>query len=237
MGAGYPNRRAAFRHLTSRGLKIWGTEWDADTALAFLVQMEGKRISTEDTVRIFNAATINLNLHSSVHMGNPVSGGDFVNPRTFEIAACRAFQLVDTRLLMGEMFEADEMATFNSIEELQEKISFFATRPEERAGFAERGYARVLKEHTYVTRMRTLLNFVEERLNCPVIRKSISDWPAAMSAAMRDDLQQLFAAMNLPSGAAFGDVVTAVREKTGTLTPLETAVLFLDEWQKQYISR
>jgi hypothetical protein len=97
MGAGYPNRRTAFRRLRGKGLKIWGTEWDGDPELFPLVQMQGQRINTEDTVRIFNAATINLNLHSSARADELVSNGDFVNPRTFEIAACGAFQLVDSR--------------------------------------------------------------------------------------------------------------------------------------------
>ena len=234
MGAGYPNRRIAFRYLRSKGLKIWGTEWD-DAELRSLVQMEGKRIETEDSVRIFNASSINLNLHSSVRTDNPVPEGDFVNPRTFEIASCRAFQLVDKRLLMPELFSEDELATFGSLDELQEKIAFFQARPEERAAYAERGHSRVLHEHTYTARMRTLLDFVQER--GLVAEKKRPAWPNDIPEDLRSELEAFFSSMNLPAGAGFDDAVVAVREKSGELLPLEVSLLFLDEWKKQYAGK
>ena len=233
MGAGYPNRRAAFRHLVRYGLKIWGTEWDGDPVLMPHVQMQGQRISTEDAVRIFNAATINLNLHSSVKAEEIVPGGDFVNPRTFEIASCGAFQLVDKRSLMPDLFAEDELALFTSLHELEEKIAHFQTHPEERAAFAERGRNRVLSDHTYAARMRTLLDFVGERL--PGRERAVGrDWPEDLPENLREELQELYAALGLPSEAGFSDVTAAVRRKNDTLTPLETAILFLDEWKKQY---
>ena len=233
MGAGYPNRRKAFRSLVPYGLKIWGTEWEGDAALAPIVQMQGQRVSTEDAVRIFNAAAININLHSSVKADELVPGGDFVNPRTFEIAACGAFQLVDARLLMDELFAKDELATFTSLPELEAKIVYFAAHPEERMMYAQRGRARVLAEHTYVSRMRSLLDFIRARL--PLKEKTLDrDWPKDLPESLRHELHDLYAAFGLPSGAEFVDVVAAVRRKSDKLTPLETAVLFLDEWKKQY---
>ncbi len=103
MGAGYPNRRLAFRRLADLAeqkkldFRIWGTEWEDEPRLEKHLRLKGKRISPEEAVRIFNAAKINLNLHSSVRPEADVVRGDFVNPRTFEIAACGAFQLVDER--------------------------------------------------------------------------------------------------------------------------------------------
>ena len=233
MGAGYPNRRTTFRHLVRYGLKIWGTEWEGDAALAPLVQMQGQRISTEDAVRIFNAAAINLNLHSSVNADELVPGGDFVNPRTFEIAACGAFQLVDSRLLMPELFGPDDLATFSSLLELEEKIAYFAVNPDERHAYAERGRKRVLAEHTYTARMRALLEFAKVRL--PQREKCFGrNWPENLPESLRGELHELYLTLGLPSGAEFLDVVAAIRRKSDVLSPLETAVLFLDEWKKQY---
>jgi spore maturation protein CgeB len=233
MGAGYPNRRAAFRQLTRYGLKIWGTEWEGDAVLAPFVQLQGRRIGTEDTARIFNATAINLNLHSSVRADELVPEGDFVNPRTFEIAACGAFQLVDKRSLMPELFSDDELATFNSMETLEAGIAYFRSRPEERAAYADRARKRVLAEHTYAARMRALLAFAAERLPQRV-RNAGRDWPADLPEPLRAELKELYAALGLPSGASFDDVVAAVRRKSDELSSLETAVLFLDEWKKQY---
>ncbi|CAK7033141.1 MAG: hypothetical protein DELT_00444 [Desulfovibrio sp.] len=233
MGAGYPNRRAAFKQLAQYGLKIWGTEWEDEPLLEPLVQMQGKRIGTEDAVRIFNAAAINLNLHSSVNPEEAVSHGDFVNPRTFEIAACGAFQLVDSRTLMPELFNEGDLATFDSMHDLEEKIAYFRNNPEERAVYAARGRERVLRDHTYAARMRALLDFTVERLPHAVKEKSRS-WPEDLPDSLRAELTEMYTAMGLPSKASFDDVVAAVRRKEGELSPLETAVLFLDEWKKQY---
>lgn len=237
MGAGYPNRRQAFRRLAGYDFKIWGTEWDGEPALAPHLQMEGQRISPEDAVRIFNAAKINLNLHSGTKRETAVTGGDFVNPRTFEIAAAGAFQLVDQRTLMPAMFADDELATFSSMDELLEKVDYFLTRPEERAAYARRGQERVLREHSYATRMKTLLDFAAERLPGWPPQRQGEDLSADL-ASLPDDLKtqlgDLLQSLELPLSTDFETLIAALRKRSETLTGLESALLFLDEWKKLY---
>lgn len=235
MGAGYPNRRVAFRELVSRDFKIWGNEWDGDHVLTPLVQLKGARVTPEECVKIFNATKINLNLHSSVQVDELVAGGDFVNPRTFELAACGAFQLVDKRSLMSEAFAEDELATFTSMEELLEKIDYFSANPKKRDAFAAKSRERVIRDHTYIHRMRALIDFTAER---------ISGWPKPRSASsvfaddfppeLEKDIHDLIARLGLPEDVSFEDLVWAVREQQGTLSALDTAILFLDEWRKLY---
>ena len=160
MGAGYPNRRVAFRQLLGYDFKIWGTEWDAEPSLAPFVQMNGARISPEDCVKIYNASKINLNLHSSVQSNRLVTHGDFVNPRTFELAACAAFQLVDRRTLLPELFNETELACFDSMEELLDLIPCYLNNADKRAAMAQAAQKRALREHTYQHRMQTLLEFI-----------------------------------------------------------------------------
>lgn len=234
LGAGYPNRRKTFLRFKDSGLKIWGTEWEDEPGLAPMLQRNGERISPEDAVRIFNATDINLNLHSSVSADTPVGGGDFVNPRTFEIAACGGFQLVDRRSLMPELFAEDELAVFDSMDALNNLIARFAAAPDERRAYAERGRARALAEHTYAARMRALLDFAKERLEHFGARTA-QPWPEAMPRDMRDALQGLMEELSLPADAGFDDVITAVRGKAEPLSDVETALLFLDEWKKLYI--
>ena len=235
MGAGYPNRRRAFLRLADQGLKIWGTEWEEEPRLAPFVQRQGGRISPEDCVRIYNATDVNLNLHSSVRPDSLVSGGDFVNPRTFELAACGAFQLADRRSLMPELFADDELAVFDSMEELKEKISYYKSRPEERKAVAARGRARVLADHTYASRMKTLLEFARERIPGFGRRKAVA-WPADMPEDMKNSASRLMDDLELGANASFDDVVTAIRAKSGRLSDAESALLFLDEWKKLYAS-
>jgi spore maturation protein CgeB len=233
LGAGYPNRREAFLQLVDYGLKIWGTEWDDEPGLAHLVQRKGERINSEDAVRIFNAAGINLNLHSSVRGKELVSHGDFVNPRTFEIASCGAFQLVDNRKLLPELFASDELALFDSIDELKDKIIYYKTRHEERKCLAERARKRVLREHTYAERMRTLLDFAARCLPGFGTRAEIP-WPVDMPTDMRAAVTDLMRELQLPEKADFDDVIAAVRKKNACLSDVEAALLFLDEWKKLY---
>jgi spore maturation protein CgeB len=240
LGAGYPNRRRAFHELTGYDFKLWGTEWDGDPILAPHLQRGGARIEPEEVVKIFNASKINLNLHSSVQAEELVPAGDFVNPRTFELAACGAFQLVDKRELMPELFKTDaglddELVTFTSMAELKEKIDYYLCRPEEREAAAAKARERVLKDHTYAARMQSIIDFVASRL---------SDWPKPRTAeptrfaewpdAEREQMQSLLEDLGLPEDVDFDDLVWSLRQRQGVLSPLETTILFLDEWRKQY---
>lgn len=236
MGAGYPNRRIAFREIVNYDFKIWGTEWEGDHVLEPIVQMKGRRVTPDECVKIFNATKINLNLHSSIQADNLVNHGDFINPRTFELAACGAFQLVDKRQLMPESFAVDELATFDSMDEFIEKIDYFLNHPNEREAFIVKSRERVLTDHTYIQRMRSLVDFAQQR---------ITDWPKQPQAKgsifdddypdeLQADIRNLLGRLGLPDDVAFDDLVWAVRQQNGKLSDLDTAILFLDEWRKLY---
>jgi spore maturation protein CgeB len=234
MGAGYPNRRLAFRKLVGRDFKIWGTEWEGDHVLEPLVQLRGARVSSEDCVKIFNATDINLNLHSSIQADRVVTGGDFVNPRTFELAGCGAFQLVDQRQLLPELFAPDELAVFHSLDEMVDMADYYQDRPEERGELARRSHERALAEHTYAARMQKLLEFAADRLNGWPKPKAAAGAMADLPEELARGLSALLERLRLPQNAGFEDVAHTVRSQSGILSELETTVLFLDEWRKQY---
>jgi len=162
MGAGYPNRQKVFSRLLDHDLKIWGNGWDSAGPLGLSIQKNGRRVNSEETVLIYNACKINLNLHSSVFSAELDPQGAFVNPRTFEIASCGAFQLVDRRPSLDQLFDlSEELAVFHSAAELRDLIDFYLTRPELRREMAEKARTRVLAEHTYRHRMETLVAAVK----------------------------------------------------------------------------
>ena len=243
MGAGYPNRRVAFRALLKYNFKIWGSDWQGDELLAKYLQKNGERISPEESLKIYSATKINLNLHSSINAQNLISHGDFVNPRTFELASLNAFQLVDKRQLMDEHFictsldnpcKNAELATFNSMEELQENILFYLNHPELRNQIAENARKRVEKEHTYKHRMQTLLTIIKEHTpNWPKQIKT-NKFADTITPEIQTELQNLLTQLNLKLHCDFETVITKLRQKSGELTATETALLFLSEWQKFY---
>lgn len=243
MGAGYPNRRVAFRALLKYNFKIWGSDWQGDELLAKYLQKNGERISPEESLKIYSATKINLNLHSSIHTNNLISHGDFVNPRTFELASLTAFQLVDKRLLMDEHFictslnnprEDAELATFNSMEELQENILFYLNNPELRNKIAENARKRVEKEHTYVHRMQTLLSIIKNHTPNWPKQIQVNKFSDTLFSETQVELQDLLHKLDLKLDCDFETVITRLRQKSGKLSASETALLFLSEWKKFY---
>ncbi len=233
LGAGYPNRRVAFKSLAGKNFKIWGNEWDGAPLLSKHVQQGGARISAEDSVTIYNATKININLHSSIQSNDLVSGGDFVNPRTFELAAIGAFQVVDKRSLMSELFNEDMLGLFTSIDEMHEKINYYLKHEQEREIIAKSARLHVLKNHTYEHRMQSLLDFIKQKCG-PWKQRELAPMPAEIPQEMQAELTNLLAELKLPQDAAFEDVILRIRQRSGALSKFETSLLFLDEWKRQY---
>lgn len=234
LGAGYPNRRAAFRPLLKRGLKIWGNDWDGERKLAAAMQEGGRRIPEDEAVKIYCATDINLNLHSSVMAEPFVSGGDFVNPRTFELASCGAFQVVDRRDLLDELFTPDELPRAANEKEFYDLIEYYLDHPEEAAEIANRARKRVLAEHTYQQRMLTLLDYMAHSFGLAPQENtnSLQHLPKSLQESLKAVREQL----DLSAEASFEDIVAALRRESGPLSETATALLFLDEWQKLYRS-
>lgn len=158
VGAGYPNRRALLPRWLSKdwSFKLWGNEWEGAADLAPVLQRSGARIDTEACMKVFNASAINLNLHSCG--GDALDPqADFVNPRTFELAACGAFQLTDERALLPELFTDEEIVRFRSTEDVPALIRMWLDDPSGRRTVAEAARQRVLGQHTYGHRMKALL--------------------------------------------------------------------------------
>lgn len=158
VGAGYDNRRRLLPRWLSKEwtFKLWGNEWDGATDLSSVLQRNGARIDTDACVKVFNGTAVNLNLHSS--SGTRLDAHpDFVNPRTFELAACGAFQLVDERTLLPELFSPDEMVRFRSPDDVPSLIQTWLNDSDGRCVHAESARRRVLREHTYRHRMQDLL--------------------------------------------------------------------------------
>jgi len=237
LGAGYRNRRIAFRPLLDLGLKIWGTEWAGAGQVEAAVQRDGARISTEDAVRIFNATRVNLNLHSSTYVDGVDPRGDFVNPRTFELAAAGAFQLVDRRTLLPPLLRPDEeVATFTDAAELHDLVRHYLAHPEERAWLAATGRTRVLAEHTYRHRMQRLLETIaagdHERLGARPREETAAD------AARREGDTPLGAVLRRLSPATpftLDGVVQGLLHRTGDLSDPEAILLFLHQFDELYV--
>ena len=239
VGAGYHNRQQMFASLSGLPLKLWGTEWPGCKPFDRMVQEEGRRLKPQEYVKIFNASTINLNLHSSTERDGVDPAGDFINPRTFELAACGAFQLVDKRSLLDEVFiPGEEVETFESRKELVEKIEYYLAHPEARIPFIEKARARVLKEHTYQHRITEMLSIIYSSRYAQ-LRKRLgeSPWKRVIErAAPYPELKERCeVAFRRGEEANLDGLVSDIITGKGELSETEQKLLFLFHIRKQMV--
>jgi spore maturation protein CgeB len=240
VGAAYHNRVQFLPALVPLGLRIWGTGWPALPAFAGCMPEPNQRQSSEASNRIFNASKINLNLHSSPWTDgvNPV--GDYLNPRTFELAGARAFQLVDERSALAASFAPGvELETFRDLDECRRKIRHYLARPDERSAIAEAGQRRALAEHSYLHRMREALRVLEAG-PVPLVprRDSQSSVGAVLDAAAAEPglqavLRRIDAELELDAEA----IRQAVGRGSGPLSRDELLLLYLRESRGEVVLR
>lgn len=239
VGAGYHNRRQTFAALTQFPFRIWGTEWPLGKPFDRLVQEEGRRLKPEEYIKIFNSTDINLNLHSSSERDGVDPTGDFLNPRTFELAAAEAFQLVDERSLLAECFEAGkEIVTFSSTKDLKDKIAYYMQRPEERKQIARCGRERALRDHTYEKRLDEMLSLIYASSYHKLRqREKESPWTEMIRRAefdpeLRERCERACARGEEP---ILDGLVADITTGEGQLTDAEQKLLFLFHVRKQTI--
>lgn len=239
VGAGYNNRQQMFARLATRDFKIWGSEWPNCPPFDKLVQANARRVTPEEYVKVFNASAVNINLHSSKERDGVEPYGDFVNPRTFELAACEAFQLIDKRSLLPELFTPeDEVATFSDLKELEEKIDYYLMHPEERILMAKRARERALREHSYEKRVETMLGYIYadrfEELRAKLESRD-NPWQATIKEAEEfPELQKrLQAAFERGDEPKMDSLIADIKTGEGKLTETEQKLLFLHHIRSQ----
>ncbi|UCH81565.1 MAG: glycosyltransferase [Nitrospiraceae bacterium] len=232
VGAGYYNRKHFFSGLIDHDLKIWGNDWDMRSKLAGFIQRSGSRIDTREIVRIFNASNININLHSSTYHKGVNPFGDFINPRTFEIASCGGFQLVDRRSNLAELFNVDdEIVVFDDLDDIRNKIKHYLENPDEAERIAENGRKRVLRDHTYEKRMEEMLDVIVSagyesaywKNDREPVKKLISE------AGRETDLGTYLSGFSDQENINLTDIKDRISNEDGVLSRTETIFLMMKE--------
>lgn len=161
-GSSYGNKaEGAYRadilsYLADFDLKIWGDDnWPyrfrylPDLSKCF----KGTRLPYDDLRKLYGLTKINLNLPAPQVLTS-------FQPRVFEIAACKGFQIVDHRPLIRKIFTEDEVVTFDSIDELRDKITYYVTHETERNVIAERLYKKVVENYTWSHWAKKVVNTI-----------------------------------------------------------------------------
>ncbi|WP_026674158.1 CgeB family protein [Alkalihalobacterium bogoriense] len=88
-----------------------------------------------------------------------------INNRTFDIAACAAFQLIEEKEDISTHFALhNEIVSFHSEEDAVEKIDYYMNAEKKRQEIGENAHKRVLQSHTFYHRITKLLQTVMEQI-------------------------------------------------------------------------
>jgi spore maturation protein CgeB len=170
LGSGYRNRIALFDAiaplLASHKTLIVGRWWERLEQYKLLkpfIRDEEAWLTAEDTNYRYASARIVINCHRA-YDDDEINSNQLriqalsPNPRTFEIAAAGALQLVDARADLARFYmSGQEVETFSSSGELADKINYYLQHEGQRKQIALKGLARTVREHTYISRLQELL--------------------------------------------------------------------------------
>ncbi|MDR6225278.1 CgeB family protein [Desmospora profundinema] len=173
IGSALPIRLKYFDELTPFLLKknfiIIGQWWEQLKNYNKLKpHIINRTIPPSEVAKYYNGAKIVLNIHRTPndinqnHLNIPAYTP---NNRTFDIAACRAFQLISRRRDLKKFYELDEeIISFKRLRDLKQKIEYYLDHDEERNRIASQAYERTMKDHTYSVRLRYLIHLLEKRI-------------------------------------------------------------------------
>jgi spore maturation protein CgeB len=123
-------------------------------------------IPIEESVKYYNGAKIVMNVHrltfdETYNKNSRNLPGYSINPRTYEISACGTLQITDYRHDLDQYFTpGQDIETYNSAEELIQKMQHYLAHEEDRIRIAMRGLRRSISEHTFANRLSKLLDIV-----------------------------------------------------------------------------
>lgn len=147
--------------------KGWGrhnNEWKKKLNLD--LDLVNARVRPETVVKYYNGSKIILNIHRPFdEKYNKNRNGIIaksINNRTFDVASCEAFQLIDSKEELANYFEeGEEIISFQDKNDLLEKIYYYIENEEDRKQIAKNAREHVLTSHTFQHRIDHLLMKVQ----------------------------------------------------------------------------
>jgi spore maturation protein CgeB len=158
-GTATPRRERHLAELVEFGLALWGPGWRRTSLRDYC---RGEQLDTENFVRAYAGASVAINIHRSAD-AEPAVVERGVNQRTFEVAAIGVPQVVDFRGdLAGHFTDREEVLVYRSMEEMRALVEAALQDPVAAEAVAKAGRDRLLREHTYMHRLKRLLEVVRE---------------------------------------------------------------------------
>ncbi|SDX16976.1 spore maturation protein CgeB [Marininema mesophilum] len=154
-------------HLPAYRLKIIGPGWGRLKNYRRLKgYIRGEWVGPNEAACYYAGAKIVLNIHRSAddpYLRQNQRGISAWTPnnRLFEIASCRAYQLMSYRPGVTSLFPDGEIDTYQEREELPERLKELLNQGERREDLASRAHLVTLEQHRYVHRIKRILATLE----------------------------------------------------------------------------
>lgn len=167
IGTPYKNRLSLIDSiadlLRSKKTVIIGPNWDKLQHYSALKQnIINKTIPPQEVAKYYNGAKIVLNVNRPINdigFNTNKIKATTPNNRTFDIAACKSFQLTTCLEGLSTFFKPnDEIICFQNAKKVKEQIAFYLNHPIKRKTIATNAYNRTLRDHTYKTRLEAILD-------------------------------------------------------------------------------
>ena len=118
------------------------------------VDVRGAADTLTEMPKIFHASKINLNMTM-----RPIETG--LSLRVWDILGCGGFLLTNYQAEIPEYFEIGrDVETYQSMEELEQKVQYYLTHEEERVEIAINGYEKTMRYHTYEMRIAQMIKLL-----------------------------------------------------------------------------
>ena len=103
-------------------------------------------------------------IHSyRIHFNRNIA--DDLNYRTFETLGCGTLLITNETDQLSDLFEiGNHLVTYDSPEDLHDKIDYYLAHPDIANRIARLGYAHASTHHTYVARAKKLIKIIEENI-------------------------------------------------------------------------
>jgi spore maturation protein CgeB len=158
VGSFYPNRSLILENISDLGLKVWGPGWDQLPSASPLKKLtRSVQLKPEEWRKILSGSKMTL----AIHYQNGKTPCYQASPKVYETMACQSFLLVDNQKDVRSLFEdGRHLVIFKDIEDIREKIAYYLNHSQERKEIARQGYEEVIKKHTYIHRIKKLVQVI-----------------------------------------------------------------------------
>lgn len=128
----------------------------SDTSRLPSVHGKGGVSTLTEMPKVFQASKINLNMTM-----RPIETG--LSLRIWDILGCGGFLLTNYQAEIPDYFEIGrDLETYESLEELEEKVHYYLSHEEERVEIAINGYEKVANYHTYEMRLAQMIKVLTD---------------------------------------------------------------------------